>query len=93
MRDLQVILNEVKDNATKDNSQSWNSICITAMEQAVKERVNDIINNIENILNSDDKVKNETKEYDFSDINKCIEEEVEKILNKKNKKENDSNNK
>jgi hypothetical protein len=49
MRKLDEILEEVEKQATKDNCQSWNSICLTAMEQAVKERKAEIIEQLEKI--------------------------------------------
>ena len=37
MRKLEEILNEVKAECARDNCQSWQVICITAMERTLKE--------------------------------------------------------
>jgi len=52
MRDLKEILEEVHKQATKDNCQSWNVICLLAMEQAVKERKQEIIEQLEGLSNN-----------------------------------------
>ena len=52
MRDLKEILEEVHIQATKDNCQSWNVICLLAMEQAVKERKQEIIEQLEGLSNN-----------------------------------------
>lgn len=48
MRTFEEILKEVHEQASKDNCQSWNVICLLAMEQAVKERKQEIIKQLEN---------------------------------------------
>jgi hypothetical protein len=42
MRNLKEILDDVKEQAIKDNCQSWNVVCLLAMEQAINEKVNEI---------------------------------------------------
>jgi len=51
MRDLKEILNEIHEQATKDNCQSWNVICQLAMEKAVKENTEDFIIKLEQLSN------------------------------------------
>ena len=51
MRKLDEILEETNKQLTKDNCQNWNVICLMAMEQAVKERKAEIIEQLERISN------------------------------------------
>ena len=52
MRTFEEILKEVHEQASKDNCQSWNVICLLAMEQAAKERKQEIIEQLESISNN-----------------------------------------
>ena len=52
MRDFKEILNEVHEQATKDNCQSWNVICQLAMEKTVEEYKSEIIEQLQKISNN-----------------------------------------
>lgn len=43
MRNIKLILEEIHTQSNKDNCQSWNSIALNAMEQALKEQKEEII--------------------------------------------------
>ena len=51
MRKLEEILEEISKQAAKDNCQSWNSIALLAMDQAVKERKEEIIEQLQALSN------------------------------------------
>jgi hypothetical protein len=52
MRTFEEILKEVLEQAAKDNCQSWNVICLLAMEQAARERKQEIIEQLEELSNN-----------------------------------------
>jgi hypothetical protein len=52
MRELKLIYEEVAKQATEDNCQSLHSMAIVAMETAVKEKTEEIIENLEKFRNN-----------------------------------------
>lgn len=52
MRDNKEILEEIKEQAIKDNYYSVDNICLLAMEQSNKEYKEDIVNALENLFNN-----------------------------------------
>lgn len=49
MRKLETILKEVHIQAANDNCQSWNSVALIAMEKAIKESREEIIEQLEKL--------------------------------------------
>lgn len=54
MRSNEDILKEVHEECAKDNCQSWNVICLVAMEKAIKECKEEIIEQLEQMSNNYD---------------------------------------
>lgn len=51
MRNIKFILEEIHTQANKDNCQSWNGITLNAMEQALKEQKEEIIEQLTRLSN------------------------------------------
>lgn len=51
MRDNKEILEEIKEQAIKDNCYGVDNVCLLAMEQSNKEYKEDIVNALENLSN------------------------------------------
>ncbi len=52
MRSNDDIFKEVSEECSKDGCQSWNTICLVAMEKAIKECKEEIIEQLEQISNN-----------------------------------------
>ncbi len=57
MPDLKKILDQVHTQCTQDNCQSWNTICLLAMQQSVDEQRVEFIDKFDKLINDPSSTK------------------------------------